>query len=521
MWDLGLPQVVATVFALAGSTMALCLLIAVPLAWLVERSDLPGRSLVRWLAPLPLALPPYIEALAYQALLAPGGILADWFHLPARVSGALIYGPVGAAMVLSLCLYPYVYLMAAGALTRSNPTLEEAARAAGLDRWRTAIVVTLPLLRPAILSGALLVFLYVWADFGVVSLLRVRTLTTVIYGYVRGTLEWGTPAALSVALALIAGSLLALQMWLLGRAEYTQIGVGSRPAPVVRLGRWRYVAVVFVVCVLGLSLAVPLAVLLGRAGRLDAPALTDVMAREWPAFLNSVGVATVAACLITGLAICAAWRSAPSGRLSWLPMLFQIGYATPGTVLGLGMVGFFQWTLPWIYSHPAVLVLGYLSLFLTPAFQAVRAAFTQISPTLEEAARGLGRSPLRTFLEITMPLTRPGLLAAWTLVFVLCMRELAATLILRPAGFDTLPVRIWIHTMDTGPEPAAAALALVLVALIALPWLVLVTCGHAAGAAGMASDARDLRGRSTSPRPGAPGATDLHHEVPHAATHRP
>jgi iron(III) transport system permease protein len=158
--------------------------------------------------------------------------------------------------------------MAAGA-RRDNP-LEEAASATGLTA-STVIVVTLPLLRPAVLGGALLVFLYVWADFGVVSLLRVRTLTTVIYGYVRGTLEWGTPAALSVTLGMITGSLLMLQLWLLGRAEYTQIGAGSRPAPLVHLGRWRYVAVVFVVCVLGFSLAVPLLVLLGRASRLDAP----------------------------------------------------------------------------------------------------------------------------------------------------------------------------------------------------------------------------------------------------------
>jgi iron(III) transport system permease protein len=142
------------------------------------------------------------------------------------------------------------------------------------------------------------------------------------------------------------------------------------------------------------------------------------------------------------------------------------------------MVGFFQTVLPWLYASPLILVTGYLVLFATPALQAVSAALTQISPCLEDAARGLGRGPLATFREVTLPLVRPGLVGAWTLVFILCMRELAATLILRPPGLDTLPVRIWIHTMDVGPVPTAALLALVLVALVSVPWLALVLLGR-------------------------------------------
>jgi iron(III) transport system permease protein len=167
-------------------------------------------------------------------------------------------------------------------------------------------------------------------------------------------------------------------------------------------------------------------------------------------------------------------------------MMFQVGYAIPGTVLGLGMVGFFQASLPWLYGTPIVLILGYLALFVTPAIQGTGAALAQISPSLEEAARGLGRGPVATFRQVTFPLVRPGLVAAWVLVFVLCMRELAATLILRPPGFDTLPVRIWIHTMDVGPVPTAALLALVLVAIVAAPWLTLVTFGQAVCGVGAA-----------------------------------
>jgi iron(III) transport system permease protein len=474
---------------------------------------------VRWLAPLPLALPPYVGALAYQTLLAPGGLLAGWLAVPASISSRLIYGPAGAAWVLTLCLYPYVYLMAAGALARSNPSLEEAAQAGGLGPWGTAVSVTLPLLRPAVLGGALLVFLYVWADFGVVSLLRVRTLTTVIYGYVHGTLEWGTPAALSLVLALITGSLLACQRGMLGSADYSQVGSGSRRAGLVHLGRWRPVALAFAVCVLGMSWAVPLAVLLGQAARLGPVDLMGLMAREWPAMRNSLAVAATGACLITAVAILAARLTEPPGRQSWLPLLFQIGYATPGTVLGLGMVGFFQWTLPWVYGHPAILVLGYLVLFVTPALQAVRAAFAQISRSLEEAARGLGRTSLRTFMEVTLPLSRPGLLAGWTLVFILCMRELAASLILRPPGFDTLAVRIWIRTMDVGPDPCAAFLALLLVGLVALPWLALAGSDRPGWRAGTGPQP-SLAPSAAGDLPAAASRAAADPEVPNAVLHR-
>jgi iron(III) transport system permease protein len=155
--------------------------------------------------------------------------------------------------------------------------------------------------------------------------------------------------------------------------------------------------------------------------------------------------------------------------------LFQVGYAIPGTVLGLGMAGFVHAALPWIYATPLVLIVTYLVLHITPACQSVKAALAQLHPSLEEAARSLGRGPLATFWAVTLPLIKPGLLGGWILVFVLSMRELAATLIVRPPGFDTLPVRIWIYATDVGPEPRAATLALVLVLTIALPWFVLLT----------------------------------------------
>ncbi|MBI4589834.1 MAG: iron ABC transporter permease [Candidatus Rokubacteria bacterium] len=470
--DLALPAVVGQVALLATLTTAWACTLGVPLAWLTVRSDLPARRLIRWLAPLPLAIPPYIGALVYQIVLAPGGLLPNLLGI--SILPVSLYSLWGASWVLGLFTYPYLYLLVSGALERTNPSLEEAARGAGLSPRQVLLRTTLPLLRPSLLAGALIVFLYGWADFGVVSLLRVRTLTTIIYDYLQGTLEWAFPAALSVILTAITVLVLLLQLRVLGRAGYTQIISGAKPPSRVALGFWRWPAFAYCAAVLTLSLLLPFGLLGYQASRLTATAGIVFVLGQWPYFVNSLWTAVTGASLALVIAL-------GVGRFEGLrgtrPVsgLFQIGYAIPGTVLGLGLAGFVHATLPWIYATPLTLIVAYLVLYITPACQAVKAALAQLHPSLEEAARSLGRGPLSTFWSVTLPLIKPGLVGGWILVFVLSMRELAATLIVRPPGFDTLPVRIWIYAMDVGPEPRAAVLALALVLTIALPWLVLLS----------------------------------------------
>ncbi len=480
--SLGIVPTVARVFLLASATTLLAAIMGVPLAWLAVRSDLPGRRLIRWLAPLPLAIPPYIGAIVYQIVFAPTGplnaLLAHALALPSGTWVVSIYGILGAAWVLSLFVFPYIFLLVAAGLERLNPTLEEVARGTGMSRWAVFFSVTLPLLRPALLGGGLMVFLYAWADFGVVSLLRVRTLTTIVFDYVRGTMDWTIPASLSVLLTFITVTVLAIQLRILGHGTYAQVTGATRPARPVLVGRWRVPALLFSFLVLLSALGVPLGVLAYQASRLPVAAGWAFLSQQTPFIRNSVWTAASGATVAIILALIIGWLQARRRLGRGVSTLFQIGYAIPGTVLGLGMVGAFQMALPWLYGTPIVLVLGYLVLFATPALQGVGAALAQISGSLEEAARGLGRGPLATFREVTFPLVRPGLVGAWVLVFILCMRELAATLILRPPGFDTLPVRIWIHTMDVGPVPTAALLALVLVAIVALPWLALILVGR-------------------------------------------
>ncbi len=482
--ELDILATVARVFVLATTTTILAGVMGVGLAWLTVRSDLPGRHFIRWLAALPLAIPPYIGAIVYQILFAPMGVvnlaLARLLDVSPGSQVVSIYGVAGAAWVLSLFVFPYIFLLVAAGLERMNPSLEEVARATGMSRWAVFFKVTLPMLRPALVGGGLMVFLYAWADFGVVSLLRVRTLTTIVYDYVQGTMDWTIPSSLSLFLTLITLAVLAIQLRILGHGTYAQVMGASRPAPPVPVGRWRIPAMAFGFVILLCALGVPMGVLAYQASRLTASAAWPFIAQQVPYIANSLLTAAAGASVAIVLALVIGWLQARRRLGRGVSTLFQIGYAIPGTVLGLGMVGFFQAAVPWLYGSPAVLVAGYLVLFVTPALQAVSAALAQISSSLEDAARGLGRGPLATFWEVTLPLVRPGLVGAWVLVFILCMRELAATLILRPPGFDTLPVRIWIHTMDVGPVPTAALLALVLVAIVALPWLGLVLLGRRA-----------------------------------------
>lgn len=475
-----LPGLVLGMLVLSGGATLISLALAVPWAWLVTRTDVPGRRLFQLLGPLPLAIPPYVGAIAYSALLAPGGLLHTWLAglqgLPtSRVPfSPWLYSPLGAALVLGSFSAPYVFITAQGAFQRANPALQESARALGLSPLAVFWRVTLPLLRPALLSGGFLVFLYAWVDFGVVSLLRVRTFTTLIYTQLLAGLSLPESAASALLLMSMVWLLLAVQRWSLGGARYAQVGAhaaaaGSGPQRVV-LGCWRIAAVAFLTLAIVLTLALPLAVLVAQVARFDPAALPVFLSQQWPYLRNSLVVAVGGATLAAGLSFATAWAHWRGGE-AWPGAILQLGYAIPGTVLGLSLVGLSLTVFPAIYGTPALLSVAYLVLFAGPAHQSARAALSQISPSMEEAARVLGRTARRAAFEVVFPLARPGLAGAWLIAFILAVRELATTLVLRPPGFDTLPVRIWVHTMDVGTDPRASVVALLLVLVVGLSWL--------------------------------------------------
>ncbi len=474
-------ELLANVGLLAAGTTAWALLLAAPLAWLGTRSDLRGARVVQWLAPLPLAIPPYVGAIVYASLLAPGGLvdtfLGGFSGGPSRaISGLLpIYSLGGGIFVLGLFTYPYLFLLLRAALLRLDPALEEAARSLGQGPWQSFLQVTLPAARPALLGGGLLVFLYAVVDFGVVSLLRVRTFTTVIYNYLLAGFSLAAAAGLSLVLVGIVALLLFLQQRTLGAGRYSQRGTRSGTSPRVRLGSWRWLGWAYLLLVLTLSLGVPLAVLAWQVARLGSPAeIAAFLGSQFGYLRNTLIVAVGGTTLALAAATALAWLASRVAGATLAGAFLQAGYAIPGTVLGLALVGLYLRATPWLYGTPLALAIAYFILYAAPAYQGARAALAQVPPSLEEAARALGRSPLQAFREVVVPLVRPGLAGAWLLSFILSVRELAATLILRPPGFDTLAVRIWVHMMDVGPDPRGAAVALLLVAAIAVTWLLLL-----------------------------------------------
>jgi iron(III) transport system permease protein len=458
---------VTLVVAVAGSTVV----IAVPLAWLTTRTDLPGRRFWATVSVLPLVLPSYVGALVFVAALGPRGMLQGWLEPLGVERLPSIYGFWGSWLALTLFTYPYTYLSVRAACRGLDPGLEEAARGLGLNARQTFFRITLPQLRPAIGAGALLVALYTLGDFGVVSLLRFDAFTRAIYVQYQTAFDRSAAAALALLLVAFTVTLLVVETGIRGRATLYRLGSGSaRLAKPAALGRWRYPAVGFCATVALLALGLPLAVLgywlvrtlLERdAGQHLLPAmLTSLTLGAWTAVL-----ATVAAVPLAILAVrYPGWPGRLAERSSYL------GYALPGIVLAIAFVALGVRT-PWYQTLP-LLILACAVRFLPQAVGSTRLSLLQVSPRLEEAARGLGRSLPRVIWEVTLPLARPGLLAGAALVLLTTMKELPVTLLLLPVGERTLPTLIWTAAGDTRYGEAALP-ALVLIAVSALPTLVL------------------------------------------------
>ena len=450
--------------ALVLATSASALALGVPAAWLVARTDLPGRRAWAVLLALPLVLPSYVLALALLAVSGPGGALG----LP-RLEGF-----PGSLAALALATYPYVFLLCLAALRRADPALEEAARALGRTPAQVFRDVTLPLLRPSAAAGGLLVALYALSDFGVVSLMRFDALTRAIFLQYR-TLFDRTPAAV---LGLVLVALTALVLLAEARARGRALPGGrasGRTAAPVALGRWRAPALAFCAAVVAAALVLPVGVLLWWL--LRAPGgLGDL----WAPAANSVLVSLLAAALTTLAALPVAVL-AGRFRRGWTLGLERAAYAAnalPGVVIALALVFFAATYAPLVYGTLLVLLVAYLVRFLPQALAGVHAALGRADPRLEEAARGLGRGPVATLRAVTLPLVAPGLLAGATLVFLSAMKELPATLLLRPIGFDTLPTEVWTATSVSAYARAAPpALTLCLLAAPVV-WLLVVRGGR-------------------------------------------
>jgi len=461
---------------LAAVVTAASVAVAVPLAWLTVRTDLPGRRAWATLAALPLVIPSYVGGFVLVSMFGPKGFAQDALAPLGVERLPEIYGLPGAALALTLFSYPYVFLTVRGALRGTDPALEEASRSLGSGGWSTFFRITLPQLKPAIIAGALLVALYSLSDFGAVSLLQFDSFSREIYTQYRSAFDRTPAAILGLMLVALTAAILALESRARGRARYHRSTAGSvrpRDGAVIALGRWRWPALLFCGTVVLLALVVPVGVLVFWLAR--GLAAGEPLRLLWGAAFNSVYVSALAAGVAALAAVPVAILAVrhPGRMAGFIERLSYLGYALPGIVLALALVFFGANFAPGVYNTLALLVFAYAVHFLPQAVGATRFALLQVRPSVEEAARGLGRGPAGVVTTVTAPLASSGILAGAALVFMTTMKELPATLLLSPLGFDTLATSIWTATSEAFFARAAAP-ALLLIAVSALPMYLLV-----------------------------------------------
>jgi iron(III) transport system permease protein len=457
-------------------------LVAVPAAWLTTRTDLPFRRTLTVALVLPLAVPGYLLAYTLLAFTGDYGALAQFTRLigfeqpwvvprPVQLFGAA-WGPfVGAVIALSLYNFPYMALNLRAAMSEMDPGLEEIARSLGHRPMRAFFTVILPQLRPAMLAGSLLVGLHVIMDFGVVSLMGYHTFSYALFlqysaAYDVEGAAWVALMLLSLAFAFVALELLMLRGIRLHRAGG---GVGRLQRP-VRLGIWAWPAVVFILSLVTLGVLIPAGTIGFWATRADYALIGEDL---WLSVRDSLTAAGPAAIIATLLAMPVAWmaRRYPSKRSVFFERVAYLGYATPSLAFALGLLVVSLYVDSWflapqqtlLYQSLAVLIYAYSLHFLAEAVGPIRAGLFHATPRVEEASRSLGVGPVRTFLTVTLPLLRPGLIVALTLVFLSAMKELPLTILLKPNNFQTLSQNIWDKTHDASYADAAPFALLILV----------------------------------------------------------
>lgn len=434
--------------------------IGTALAFILERTDVPLPRLLGVGACLPLVVPTYVLAVTFRDAFGPRALLVE-------VPG--VVGFSGAAVVLALSTYPYVLLVARAALATSDPALEEAARSLGDTSFRVIRRIVLPSLRPAAAGGALLVFLYVLSDFGAVSILRYRTLTTAIFTEYRTTFDRSSPAVLAVVLVSLTVVAIAVERVARGRGAAARAVAGTRPYNRIGLRWWRWPVAMLVVLAPVMSVVIPAAVLAYRASLSTGTTDAAHVVAQAAGTSVALSAAAAAACVVLSVPVATLAIRFRSRVTAVVEGASVAGYALPGLVIALALVFFTARYTPAIYQTAALVVVAYVVRFFPEALGATRSAMTAVDPTLEEVARSLGDARFAVLRRVTVPLVRPGLLAGASLVFLTAMKELPATLLLRPPGYDTLATRVWTGAAEGFYRQAApSALVLLLVSSAAL-----------------------------------------------------
>jgi iron(III) transport system permease protein len=457
-------------------------------AWLVVMCRFPGRRIFEWALLLPLAVPTYVIAYAYTDFLQYAGPLQSWLREVFEWGRGDYYFPNirslgGAATLITLVLYPYVYLLARAAFLEQSVCVLDVGRTLGRGPWNLFATVAVPLARPAIVGGVSLVLMETLNEFGAVQFFGVDTFTTGIYRTWFGLGEQVAAAQLAACLLLFVFLLILLERWSRGKRQYFHTTNRYQQLPEYRLHGWR-AAAAFAACALPVLIG-----FLIPSGLLAQMAITSGDALWGTRFLgfawNSLKLAVIASLIAVGLAVILSYgvrlHDSPLTRIA--TRIASMGYAIPGSVIAVGILIPFAWLdksiNTWLHAHYGmivglifsgtafILVYAYVVRFLAVSFNTVEASLGKVTPSMDAAARTLGQTPAGTLKRVHTPIMRGSLFAAGILVFVDIMKELPATIILRPFNFDTLAVRAYSLASDERlAEASTASLAIVAVGII-------------------------------------------------------
>jgi iron(III) transport system permease protein len=485
LWRTQLVELLANTLALLVGVGVGTLVVGTVLAWLVVHYRFPGRDIFEWALILPLAVPAYVVGFAFLGLFefsgplqtALRGLLGEGVRLPDLRSWG------GVTLMMTLVFYPYVYLLARAAFREQGSATIETARSLGRSRARAFAEVTLPLARPSLAAGVALAMMEALGDFGTVATFGYRTLTEGVYRVWYGMFDRTAASQLAVLLLLFAAALLWIERASRGRQRFIQRHRhGPEAAPIVLRGARAAGAFALCAAVLGLAFLLPV-------GQLVVWAVSAVAARQVAAAFGGLLVNTLllaaAAALVTCLlsvTLAYAMRLRPAPATRFASRLASMGYALPGAVIAVGILvplaaldhavaplleGALGRPVGLLLTGSAVgLVYAYVVRFLAVSLQTVEASLARIPPSLDDAARALGAGAGAALRRVHLPLLRGGLGTALVLVFVETMKEMPATLLLRPFGLNTLAVEVWERTSEAmWREAAVPALAIVLAGL--------------------------------------------------------
>lgn len=489
-WDTRLPGAIWSTLVLGVGVCVLTVVMGVGLAWLVAGYDFPGRRVLAWALVLPLAVPAYILGFVTTSVLGVAGPLQTRWR---DVMGADAWFPEVRSMpvaiaVFSFTLYPYVYLLARAALRDQAGSAFAVARTLGAGRAEAFRRVLLPMLRPAIAAGAAIVAMETLTDFATVQYFQVDTVTAVVYRIWTGTYDRDAAAEIATLALGFAVLAIALERIFRGRARYAEMGrtgLGLQRERLRGVRAWGASAVASGVVLVGFGL--PTAQLVSWAIDEQTGTRGTPQLERYQEYLGNSLVltgTTVALCLVIGSLIANAGRFSSSRGLGVARRTATVGYALPGAVIAMGVVlalvgldrelGRFDLTLPGTVATGSfiALVYAYAVRFLAPAVNSLESGLDQVPRDLSASARSLGAGPLRIVRRIHLPLSRASVISAAVLVGVDALKELPVALLLRPIGFDTLPV--WVYNLASESRFQQAALpSLTIIAVAMAPVVIL------------------------------------------------